>query len=208
MHRTYRKIESHIDRNFDERGIQFLTWSIRNDHNLNAAWTDLKRVEQRFKRTSYMRKSRKQWHPWHDVYAFAGVWEITNKGNGWNVHCHMILNIGFTDYKSWVREWRSSAHDEHVGLKFVEVKTDDVVGYLTKYMSKSKGEILWGGLDAATVKANRHFFKGKRVLRRSQGKLPKLPPKWFLCCMVGHATECGYDLWKSNDLDWPQKKII
>ena len=96
--------------------LSMLTLTVANGGDLAERFQHLhnsiKRVFKR--RRDYLDKQRGLTE-WRKVYGWVGTYEVTNKGNGWHPHAHiMCLHSSSFDYKALQAEWKEITGDSHV----------------------------------------------------------------------------------------------
>ena len=96
--------------------LSMLTLTVANGEDLVERFQHLhnsiKRVFKR--RRDYLDKQRGLTE-WRKVYGWVGTYEVTNKGNGWHPHAHiMCLHSSSFDYKALQAEWKEITGDSHV----------------------------------------------------------------------------------------------
>ena len=96
--------------------LSMLTLTVANGEDLAERFQHLhnsiKRVFKR--RRDYLDKQRGLTE-WRKVYGWVGTYEVTNKGNGWHPHAHiMCLHSSSFDYKALQAEWKEITGDSHV----------------------------------------------------------------------------------------------
>lgn len=83
---------------------------------------------------SFRRLRQRRW--WRRrVVGGAAVIEITRSGFLWHVHLHAIVESAFLPYKSLSAEWAAVSPGKISDIRFIS--TPQLIGYLTKYMTKT-----------------------------------------------------------------------
>jgi len=175
--------EKRIARSIYDKGMRFLTLTLKNLPDLEKAIDKLNDSLTKLKRRGYWKKR---------VNGALGVIEV-KKGQDflWNVHAHFILDSSYLDMKSHkktgedselVKEWRICTGDSGI-LDIRRVKGyEGALGYVLKYLTK--------GIIDLSAEEKAVFFKCtfKRRLLFTLGEfynLPKQLKEKFRCSKCG-----------------------
>lgn len=173
--------------------LLFATISSKSNKDLAVAISNLQGNWFRFRNKAAQWKKRGHDHPWHRVYWWFAVMEITETKEGFHPHLHMLL-FSRSRFNSRNFSWdrmHGHWHDENgskMQMNFSpigqigRVHTRKAVSYLTKYFTKDK--LLWGGLESSIVKANRHILKGCHFTR-GYYRVPSRLHLYIYCCALG-----------------------
>lgn len=96
--------------------LSMITLTVVNGDDLAERFQHLhKSVQRVFKhRRDYLDKQRGKTE-WRKVHGWVGTYEVTNKGNGWHPHAHiMVLHTSSFDYRAIQAEWKEITGDSHV----------------------------------------------------------------------------------------------
>lgn len=96
--------------------LSMITLTVKNGADLQERFTHLQKAVKRVfkRRRDYLDKQRGLTE-WRKVYGWVGTYEVTNKGNGWHPHAHiMCLHSSSFDYKALQAEWKEITGDSHV----------------------------------------------------------------------------------------------
>jgi len=173
------------------RSMFFITASVRNSFTMNSAWNEFQWTWKRFLDFSRSPKSQ-----WSKIGNWIGVREITDSvATGINLHQHLIVSTSSTrlNYQDLKKSWSKSAgYRAHFDISKVRIHHEKAVNYLSKYLSKRKMKIYWGGLSQIQCYRYRSYLKGKNRISRSRGSLPpKNPSSYQMCCDTSHRGECN-----------------
>jgi len=121
------------------------------------------------------------------------AYQATNKGNGWNDHCHFIVQGGnFVEQEVLSKVWLSITGDSYVvGIRYVLNPLDDLA-YLLGYTLSVDG--VWAEFKEEYNKV----FKGRRLLQSWGTWFNRMAAKdddveqEFLC------PNCGESVWVSD----------
>jgi len=107
-------------------GIKFLTLTILNEPDLAEM---LKHLVKSFRRL----RQRAFWKQY--VLGGAFVLEVTGRPGNWHAHIHSIIEARFIPYHKLISLWITVSGSRGVWIE--KVPKNAIVGYLTKYLSKS-----------------------------------------------------------------------
>lgn len=115
-------MKSYLDRfeylRSSEPSLRFsmVTLTVKNGDDLLERFTHLKNgVSALLKRRNHAIKGRRVQTEWAKVRGLVGSYEVTNKGNGWHPHVHMIaLHSERLDYSAMIDEWRRITGDSYI----------------------------------------------------------------------------------------------
>lgn len=96
--------------------LSMITLTVKNGNDLAERFKHLSNAVKRiFKhRRDWLDKGRGLTE-WRKVYGWVGTYEVTNKGQGWHPHAHlMVLHTESFDYKMMQAEWKDITQDSHV----------------------------------------------------------------------------------------------
>jgi len=182
-------------RNRESMRAQVVTWtaipwmltrSVGNDPSLAYAFVDLEREMANWKKAA----QRDDDHPHNSILDWVAVWETTNRGKGYNLHEHRLIEMkeDWLEFEDWQENWNG-----HLDLQLIE---HDATNYMTKYLTKG----LWGGLTVEQAEANAPFLKGRRFMRRKRGSAPVRGPAEYEKCCLPTDQKCDIAKLFANDL--------
>lgn len=96
--------------------LSMITLTVKNGDDLNERFNHLQKSVKRVfeRRRDFLKKG---WGKteWRKVHGYVGTYEVTNKGNGWHPHAHiMVLHSSSFDYAALKEEWFDITGDSHV----------------------------------------------------------------------------------------------
>lgn len=96
--------------------LSMITLTVVNGEDLAERFQHLhKSVQRVFSRRRDVLKGKRGLTEWRKVHGWVGTYEVTNKGNGWHPHAHiMVLHTSSFDYKAMQAEWKEITGDSHV----------------------------------------------------------------------------------------------
>lgn len=96
--------------------LSMITLTVVNGDDLAERFQHLhKSVQRIFKHRRKAINEGKSRTEWRKVHGWVGTYEVTNKGNGWHPHAHiMVLHTSSFDYKAMQAEWKEITGDSHV----------------------------------------------------------------------------------------------
>lgn len=199
-----RSVISNVLEQYPDHSYNAAFVSVRDCSTVAAAKDSLETTWKRFLSNASTMKGRSQSHPWHRVRCYVATLEISRHKHHskcvqdcimegwWHPHFNFILilhqNYSRMDYKQMQAEWKAvGGHPS--GFEFSKIQgriwpivTDasmsTIVNYLTKYLTKTDGKVLWGHLtpnDAHIARKslfNTRFIRGNYRLSKFIG--PKL----------------------------------
>jgi len=107
-------------------GIKFLTLTVSNQPDLANMLKFL---------TSVFRKLRQRAFWKQYVRGGAFVLEVTGRPGNWHAHIHAVIEARFIPYDLILSKWKSVSGSQ--GVYITRIPKRNVVGYLTKYLTKS-----------------------------------------------------------------------
>ena len=143
--------------------LSMITYTVKNGNDLSERFSHIKTSIRKLfsRRRDHLNKNRK-YVEFSKVEGAVGTYEVTNTGNGWHPHAHiMVLHYGTFDYQKLKDEWKSITGDSHVvnvtGSKHPGEPSKDFIEVF-KYAVKFSGLSLENNLHAWEV------MKGSRLL--------------------------------------------
>jgi hypothetical protein len=133
--------------------------------------------------------------------------EVTNEGQGWHLHCHMLVDAGWVDAKKLSAEWA-----EVVGQDFAIVKVKDVhdrsyLAEVTKYTVKGSQLAAWSPDDIVTFLDAFQGVKTFGVFGSLYGKRTEWR-EWIDAIQArGPVCACGcenFRIMSANEQAWHQ----
>lgn len=118
-------LEQTVLHKFDS--FKFLTLTIPNDGDLYRQVKELITSFRRLRQRSIWRKN---------VRGGATVIEIKPGKEGWHAHLHIVIESAYLPFSALLNEWKAVSTGQGVYIK--KVHGSQVVGYLTKYLTKSE----------------------------------------------------------------------
>lgn len=96
--------------------LSMITLTVKNGHDLEERFKHLQKAVQRvFKHRRKAINEGKSRTEWRKVHGYVGTYEVTNKGQGWHPHAHiMVLHTSSFDYRAMQAEWKEITGDSHV----------------------------------------------------------------------------------------------
>ena len=128
MSRVKRRLKFLIDNCYKPKGssLKHLVLTLPNQSNLCIM---LKKITQAFRKL----RNRKLWK--ERVVGGAYTIEVTNIGNGWHVHLHVIMQSYYIDWQLLLAAWRKcSGGGQHIHISQIDASTG--ASYLAKYITK------------------------------------------------------------------------
>jgi len=126
--------------------FKFLTLTIKNQYDLNRMTDDILRSFRRLRQRSLWKKL---------VRGGAFVIEVTRKSESWHVHLHIVIESGFLPFKSLLSEWSDVSTGTGVYIK--KIHSSQVVGYITKYLTKGEVPVQEQLFMTSVLKGRRLF---------------------------------------------------
>lgn len=96
--------------------LSMITLTVKNGDDLAERFKHLNSAVKRIfeRRRDWLKKNRGLTE-WRKVHGWVGTYEVTNKGQGWHPHAHlMVLHSENFDYKAMQSEWKDITQDSHV----------------------------------------------------------------------------------------------
>lgn len=107
-------------------GIKFLTLTLRNESDLPIMLSHLVRAFRKLRQRAFWKQY---------VLGGAFVLEVTGRPGNWHAHIHAVIEARFIPYDTFVRLWLKISGSRGVWIEKLPKK--NVIGYLTKYLTKS-----------------------------------------------------------------------
>ncbi len=107
--------------------FKFLTLTIPNDDDLYLQVKELIKSFRRLRQRSVWRKH---------VRGGATVVEVKPGKEGWHAHLHVVIESSYVPFKVLLAEWQAVSPGRGVFIK--KIHGSQIVGYLTKYLTKSE----------------------------------------------------------------------
>lgn len=107
-------------------GIKFLTLTIRNEPDLPGMLIRLVRSFRKLRQRAFWKQY---------VLGGAFVLEVTGRPGNWHAHIHAVIEARYIPYDQFVKLWLKVSGSRGVWIEKLPKK--NVIGYLTKYLSKS-----------------------------------------------------------------------
>lgn len=99
---------------------------------------------------------------WAQVKGGCASLEITNGGDGWHLHAHLLLDVRWLDMNVLAVEWGNLVGQEFGIVKIKDVRGTDYLSEVSKYVAKGselakwEGEQMWEFICA--IRGKRFFF--------------------------------------------------
>ena len=128
----------------------------------------------------------------------GGIWsiEVTNKGDGWHLHAHLLVDVAWVDPRVLSQTWAEIVGQDYAIVKVKDARGDDYLKEVTKYVVKGSQLSSWEPNDIA---AFIYAFSGQRtfgVFGTLYGQRTKWA-EWIKSLTAGkRRCECGCDQWK------------
>lgn len=142
-HKLSTFINTVILRKYDS--FKFLTLTIKNDPDLKRQTDELIKSFRRLRQRAFWKKH---------VRGGACVIEAKPGKEGWHVHLHIVIESAFIPYQALLSEW--TAVSTGTGVYIKKLHGSQVVGYLTKYLTKEQA-------TTADQKRMTDILKGRRL---------------------------------------------
>lgn len=151
-------------------GIKFITLTIPNQEDIRYGFKIITKSFRRLRQRAF-------WN-WK-VDGGAWVVEVTGSPGKWHVHLHVVCDSKFIRHSLLKRHWAAVSPGNIVYIQAIPVKA--VVGYLTKYVSKSEAD------HSRRIQIS-NALKGSRLFQPfgSWQEIALSVPKIDYCC-----PECG-----------------
>ncbi len=160
-------------RKFDS--FKFLTLTIRNNPDLQEMTTELITAFRRLRQRSFWRKY---------VRGGCTVIEVKKGKDGWHVHLHIIIASGYLPFKMLLAEWEAVSPGQGVYIK--KIHGSQVIGYITKYLTKQESSEAEQKYMTVVLKGRRLFqsfgdwFKPMAAIRKLSFDCPDCnSTQWF-----------------------------
>lgn len=146
--------------------LSMITLTVKNGPDLGERFEHLHKAVQRVfsRRRDWLKKGWGQTE-WRKVHGWVGTYEVTEKGNGYHPHAHiMVLHTSSFDYKAMQAEWKEITGDSHVlnvtGAMHPEEPEKDfmeVFKYQVKFTDLTPAQNIEAWL---TLRGSRMLFSG------------------------------------------------
>ncbi len=97
--------------------------------------------------------------------------EVTNRGEGWHLHSHWLLDCNFIDIKIVSQRWGELCGQEFGIVQFKKITTDGYAKEVCKYVAKGSEVAKWPAEDLLnfilSVRKSRFFFSFGSLLKES-----------------------------------------
>lgn len=163
-HKLTTFLESIHLRKYDS--FKFLTLTIRNNPDLKCMTDELITSFRKLRQRAFWKKH---------VRGGACVIEAKPGKDGWHVHLHIVIESAFIPYQALLSEW--TAVSTGTGVYIKKLHGSQVVGYLTKYLTKQE-------CTQAEQKNMTDILKGRRLFVPFGSwfdPIRKIPPIKFRC---------------------------
>lgn len=154
--------------------LSMITLTVKNGNDLEERFEHLQKALKRVfeRRRDWLKKG---WGltEWRKVHGWVGTYEVTNQGQGWHPHAHlMVLHSESFNYKAMQEEWKTITKDSHVinvsaahrpnepELDFLEV-----FKYAVKFsdLSPAQNLYVWDTLRSSRLLMSGGAFRGVKV---------------------------------------------
>lgn len=105
--------------------FKFLTLTVSDQPNVSQMTTELITAFRRLRQRSFWRKN---------VRGGCTVIEVKRGKDAWHVHLHIIIESGYLPFKVLLEEWKAVSSGQGVFIK--KIHNSQVIGYITKYLTK------------------------------------------------------------------------
>jgi len=129
--------------------------------------------------------------------------EITNAGEGWHLHAHLLLDVKWLDMKAVSIQWGALIAQEFGIVKIKDVRDQSYLHEVTKYVAKGSELAAWSAQDLyafiRSIKGRRLFFQFGSLLKLG----PQIKRELNLRKKAPAQCECGCAefVYESED-DW------
>lgn len=154
--------------------FKFLTLTIANDPDLKNQVTELIKSFRRLRQRAVWRKH---------VRGGACIIEVKPGKEGWHAHLHIVIESGFLPFAVLLEEWKAVSSGQGVYIK--KIHGSQVVGYITKYLTKEQ-------CTEAEQKKMTDILRGVRLFQpfgNWYGPIQAIKGLRFEC------PECGNSYW-------------
>lgn len=107
-------------------GFKHLTLTLRNESDLPIMLSHLVRAFRKLRQRAFWKQH---------VLGGAFVLEVTGRPGNWHAHLHMIIESRYIPYHKLLQLWLKVSGSR--GVWIANIPKGKIVGYLTKYLSKS-----------------------------------------------------------------------
>lgn len=126
--------------------FKFLTLTIKNQSTLPGMMDHLTKSFRKLRQRALWRNT---------VRGGAAVLEVTGTPGNWHVHFHIVLESAFLPFKALLAEWKSVSGGSGVYIK--QIHGSQVIGYITKYLTKCSVPLQEQFFMSADLKGRRLF---------------------------------------------------
>jgi hypothetical protein len=99
---------------------------------------------------------------WKQVKGGCCSIEITNSGEGWHLHAHLLLDVRWLNMEEISVEWGKQVNQEFGIVKIKDVRGSEYVNEVAKYVAKGSEIAKWDGNQiwefTQAIKGKRFFF--------------------------------------------------
>jgi hypothetical protein len=117
--------------------------------------------------------------------------EITNEGNGWHLHAHLLLDVDWLEMPDVARSWAKEVGQQFAIVKIKDVRANDYLQEICKYVVEGSELAKW---KPDEINEFVHAVKGVRMFN-SFGALRELAPQIRLELAAskppGPVCQCG-----------------
>lgn len=143
-----------------------ITFTVKNGENLEERYNHLKKG---FRSFQMKRKDAKRGKTKTELSKIAGAmfsYEVTNKGNGWHPHVHMIALLdSYIDQKELSREWKKITKDSSVvDIRKIKNKSSDSISIDDALLEVFKYSVKFHDLEPEKTWEAYLVLKGKNLL--------------------------------------------
>jgi hypothetical protein len=128
--------------------------------------------------------------------------EVTNIGNGWHVHVHILADASYIPQDKLVEAWLAITGDSFIVDIRVARSTDEALSYLLKYVGKPPKVENYPVEDF--VRVFNEVMKGIRLIHTFGSLYAYQPPRSSRPC-----EDCGEAKWTLSSLlaEWPDELL-
>lgn len=129
LHQNLPKIESVIAEN-PARKLALVTLTVKNGHDLRERYQHLRRSLRKLNQRRTNALKGQQWTEWAKVAGAVRAVEITNKGQGWHPHAHLVVLLDdWIDRDALQEEWHEITGDSYlVDIRRIKPKQTEAGG--------------------------------------------------------------------------------
>lgn len=128
---------------------------------------------------------------WSQVRGGCASIEVTNEGNGWHLHAHLLLDVRWLDMPSISVEWGKLVGQSFGIVKIKDVRGEEFLQEVTKYCVKGSELASWPAehiFEFVLAIKGRRFFFPFGSLRKEMKNIKR---ELALAAGGGKACECG-----------------